>query len=415
MVTEVRPLGISCNLQCQYCYQHPARDAGYTAPQYDIERIKSAIQRVGGPFTLFGGEALLIPEKDLEQFWSWGHEQYGSNGIQTNGTLINDNHIRMFKQYKVHVGFSLDGPAELNDVRWAGTLERTRKATAKSHAALERLCREGVACSLIVTLHRGNATRDKLPVLLEWFEYLLSVGINYARLHLLETETELIHSKYALTPEENVETLVCLLEWEKEHPALKFDIFHDMRKMLLADDSATCCIWSGCDPYDSQSVQGVEWNGQSSNCGRTNKDGVDFTKANIRGFERYVTLYHTPQEYGGCKGCRFFLMCKGHCPGTSIDNDWRNRTQDCQVWGTLFEHLENELSSQGHTPFSANPLRQQVEMMHIDAWMQGQSTSMAMCLNQINNGKQPQDGRCNSGHGDTPHGDEHGDHFDNAR
>jgi uncharacterized protein len=354
-----------------------------------------------------------MPEEDLEQFWSWGFEKYGSNGIQTNGVLINENHIRMFKQYKVHVGFSIDGPSELNDVRWAGTLERTREATAKTQTSMERLCREGVSCSLILTLHRGNGTRDRLPVLLEWFEYLLHVGICYSRIHILECETELIHSKYGLTPEENIEALITLLEWEKENPKFKLDIFSDMRNMLLAHDNVTCCIWNACDPYESQSVQGIEWNGQSSNCGRTNKDGVDFTKANIRGYERYVALYHTPQEYGGCQGCRFFLMCKGHCPGTGIDNDWRNKTQDCLVWATLFEYLENELLSQGQAPFSISPLRQQVETMHIDAWMQGQNTSMVMCLHQINSEKHPQE-PCNSSHGDVPHGDEHGDHFDNA-
>jgi sulfatase maturation enzyme AslB (radical SAM superfamily) len=35
----------------------------------------------------------------------------GSNGIQTNGVLIDENHIRMFQQYKVQLGLSvaLDG------------------------------------------------------------------------------------------------------------------------------------------------------------------------------------------------------------------------------------------------------------------------------------------------------------------
>ena len=74
-----------------------------------------------------------------------GPRKYGSNGIQTNGVLINDEHIRMFRDYKVHVGVSVDGPGELNDSRWAGTLERTREATAKTEANMSgsatRACR----------------------------------------------------------------------------------------------------------------------------------------------------------------------------------------------------------------------------------------------------------------------------------
>ncbi len=28
MSVELRPLGVQCNIQCQYCYQNPQRDAG---------------------------------------------------------------------------------------------------------------------------------------------------------------------------------------------------------------------------------------------------------------------------------------------------------------------------------------------------------------------------------------------------
>src|SRR5581483_5872010 len=132
MGVELRPLGVTCNIQCQYCYQNPIRDAGNFLQRYDLERMKAAVERAGGDFVLFGGEALLVPKRDLESLWSWGLEKYGKNGVQTNGTLIDDDHIRMFKQYRVHVGISLDGPGALNDARWKGTLERTREATAKT-------------------------------------------------------------------------------------------------------------------------------------------------------------------------------------------------------------------------------------------------------------------------------------------
>src|SRR3989339_566842 len=106
MTVELRPLGVLCNLQSQYCYQHPQRDASNIAGSYDLEKMKTKVMAEGRQFSLFGGEALLIPEEDLEHLWAWGLEKYGANGIQTNGTLINDAHVRMFKQYKVCVGIS---------------------------------------------------------------------------------------------------------------------------------------------------------------------------------------------------------------------------------------------------------------------------------------------------------------------
>jgi len=72
MTVELRPLGVRCNLQCQYCYQHPQRDAANIAGCYDLEKMKAKVAEQGCQFSLFGGEALLIPEEDLEQLWAWG-------------------------------------------------------------------------------------------------------------------------------------------------------------------------------------------------------------------------------------------------------------------------------------------------------------------------------------------------------
>lgn len=386
MTVELRPLGVRCNIQCQYCYQNPQRDAGNISDRYDMERMKSAVEREGGGFSLFGGEALLLPETDLEALWAWGLEKYGSNGIQTNGSLINENHIRLFKQYNVHVGISIDGPGELNDVRWAGTLERTREMTTNTERAIERLCQEGIPPSLIVTLHRCNATADKLPLMQDWFRYLESIGITSARLHILEVENEIMRQKYVLTTEENVAAFLSFAQLEQELKTLKFDIFTDMQNLLLGADSNTTCIWNACDPYTTPAVRGVEGNGQSSNCGRTNKDGIDFTKADTPGLERYIALYHTPQKYGGCHGCRFFLMCKGNCPGTSIAGDWRNRSEHCEVWKQLYGYLEAKLIDAGEIPLSIRSLRYQLEQVFLTTWATGHNTNLVSALHWLKTG-----------------------------
>lgn len=414
MSVELRPLGVKCNIQCQYCYQNPQRDAGNVLHSYHLEKMKAGIEKEGGAFTLFGGEALLVPEKDLEELWSWGFQKFGSNGIQTNGVLINDSHIRMFKQYRVQVGISVDGPGEFNDVRWAGTLDRTREATAKTHAAIERLCKEGVAPSLIITLHRNNATKDKLPVMHDWIGHLESIGVISARLHILEVEDELIRAKYALSTVENLEAMLSFVQLEEKLTTLELDLFQDMRNLLLGKDEDTTCVWNACDSYTTRAVRGIEGNGQRSNCGRTNKDGIDFTKSSNEGFERYLALYHTPQEYGGCKDCRFFLMCKGQCPGTAIDGDWRNRTEHCGVWKGLYRYFEEQMIDKDLIPLSVNPIRKQLEKFFLDAWATGQSTRTAHVLEKMredqsattSDTQKSNVNRGNSSHGDyTDHGD----------
>ena len=429
MTVELRPLGVRCNIACTYCYQNPQREAGNLGARYDMEAMKAGIEDEGGPFSLFGGEPLLVPIEDLEELLSWGKSRWNSNGIQTNGTLITDAHVDLFQRMNVSVGISVDGPHELNRARWAGSPERTREATEATHLAIQKLISSGRPPSLIVTLHKANAAAGKLPVLADWFRDLDKRGIVSARLHILEVEKDSIGSEYALSDAENIAAFRYLAELEHELQTLRFDVFTDMRRMLSGQDRHVTCVWRACDSYTTSAVRGVEGMGQRSNCGRTNKEGIDFVKSSAPGFLRYISLYQTPQEFGGCQGCRFFLMCKGQCPGTSIDGNMRNRTEHCRVWKTLLRQLEEEMMDGGQLPLSANgPLRISVEQQMIDAWMAGENPSIMELLDHFSShgvGSPFPRGRTSTGHGDHTDASRgarraaaltgHGDHTDPMR
>lgn len=390
MGVELRPMGVKCNIACQYCYQHPQRDVESSEKKpYDIEKMKEAILQEGTNFTLFGGEALMVPIKDLEILWKWGKEQFGQNSVQTNGSLITHKHIELFKKFNVAVGVSIDGPGELNDVRWAGSLERTRKLTQKSEDAITQLCQEDLEPSIIITLHRGNVgTPEKRERMGEWIKKLDAMGVRSARLHLMEVESESIRAIYHLSEEQNMETLLYFHQLEPELKQLKFDIFSEIEKLMVADDHGVSCVWTGCDPYTTSAVRGVEGNGQRSNCGRTNKEGIDFVKSGLPSYARYISLYHTPQEYGGCKGCRYFAMCKGHCPGTSIEGDWRNRTEHCKVWKALFELTEDKMIQKGQIPLSIHGILPFIEEKLIESWSQGINPSIKNLITKISQNQQ---------------------------
>lgn len=383
MSVELRPLNVACNIRCHYCYQEPERSALNPRGHYDLEAMKGAVERLGGPFTLFGGEPLLVPLEDLESLWAWGLLRYGGNRVQTNGTLITDEHVRLFHRYRVHVGISLDGPGELNGARWAGTPERTAESTARAQAAIHRLCREGIPPSVIITLSRANAAPEHLERLCAWIVELEAAGVTRARVHVLEADSDFVRSAYSLTAEENVRALTALAELERHRlTRLRFDLFQEIRALLLGEDGETSCVWNACDPYTTHAVQGVEGHGQMSNCGRTNKDGVGLLKAQEDGYERYLALYHTPQEHGGCRGCRFFFACKGQCPGTSMDGDWRNRSEHCPVWMALFERAEAELAEEGALPLSLHPGREALERTLLGHWAHGEHVRVAQAARE---------------------------------
>lgn len=375
MTVEVRPFGDKCNIKCRYCYQEGIRAAGNIPTGYDIDAVMGRLDDLAQPFTLFGGEIMMTPRRDIERLLALGLDRHGGTGLQTNGTLMEPSDIDMFRRYNVRVGVSIDGPGPLNDARWAGTLAATRRATARTEALIETLCREGIPPNIIVTLSRVNAG-ERLDELCDWLRFLDGLGVRRVRLHTLEKDDTAGGEGLALSDAENILALRRMRSIEHEFRTTKFDLFGEMRAMLLGDDREVSCIFHACDPYATQAVVGVEGDGSLGNCGRTNKDGVGYLKARHAGYERQVSLYRTPWAEGGCAGCRYFLMCKGNCPGTAIEGDWRKRSSDCAVWFAIFEDIEAELAAGGEVPLSAAPDRLAVEGALIDAWTLGANPSI---------------------------------------
>jgi uncharacterized protein len=372
MSIEIRPVGVKCNIGCQYCYQNVLRDAGWEADERtDLAALKAAIEARDESFHLFGGEPLLMQIDELEELWRWGWERFGENNLQTNGVLIRDRHVAMFRAYGVKVGISVDGPGALNDARWAGSLERTRTATAATMAAIERLCREHEPPSIMVQLTRCNASGERLEGLCAWLASIHALGVTNARIHILEIDDETVRERYGLSTEENIAAFDRIARLRTELPGLFLDCNEDKRDLLMMKDLDTACVWRACDPLYTEAVMGLGSRGEPHKCGLTDKEGVNFERSEKQNFARYIALAHTPQQYGGCQDCRFFFACKGQCPGTGMDGDWRNRSENCEVFRALFALAEESLIAEGQTPLSVHPRRREVEAALIAAWSGG--------------------------------------------
>ena len=74
------------------------------------EQLKySKNEHCGNSICAHGGEPLILPKQELEKILKFAFDKTGQSSIQTNGTLIDDDHILMFKRYKTGVGISIDG------------------------------------------------------------------------------------------------------------------------------------------------------------------------------------------------------------------------------------------------------------------------------------------------------------------
>jgi uncharacterized protein len=438
MSIEVRPVGVSCQLQCTYCYEEGMRERQRTH-RYNREAVLASIAKLkpNDHFSLFGGECLILPLPEIAELLEIAYTRSGSSGLQTNGALITDAHIDAFIKYRTQVGISLDGPDELNDSRWAGTLDATRKQTARTHWALNRLIERSrehphLMPSLIVTLHAGNASKERWPRFLEWLHHLDAQGVRHLNLHMMEMDHKA--DTLYLPCEELADRLIELWEIAPRFKSLRITKFDEILKLLKAQEDVVC-HWKPCDPWNTNAVHGIENDGSPSHCSRTNKDGKNWLPAEGDGlstpqvqfidfpgaqhFERQMALYVTPQEYGGCKDCEYWLMCHGQCPGEGMNHDWRMRSSYCAAYKKLFAEGARRLRSAGVIPLCDVTNRKEKEQEAFYAWGKNSNVTLGGLFGTAStrHGDQHGDHTDTRGaqHGDTPHGDEHGDHTDQTQ
>ncbi|MGL4819736.1 MAG: radical SAM protein [Bacilli bacterium] len=391
MTVELRPLGTACNLACTYCYQEEVRTQYQNKGKaYDVELMLEKALATGQRFFLFGGEALLVPKKDLIRFFEKGYEIFKENGLQTNGSLIDDEHIEIFKKYNVHVGISIDGPNELNGLRKVRTRkqedveEKTLETTKTIMNNFVRLVEAGVSCSVIITLHRLNATKEHLPRLLNFIRWLGDIGVKGGNIHVLEVDKTMPDQEiHVLSQKENIYAMKELIKFFDENKDLCFNPFQDLKNAFENEDERVLCYMKNCDPHNTEAVYGIEGKGELSNCGRTNKDGIDWIKAYDFGYERYISLYNFPQELGGCKGCEYFLLCGGGCPGEAIDGDFRNKTIHCMTNKAIFKEYETRAIQNNFLPFSKRKDREVLEKIQLEGFLKREVRGVKASLKEV--------------------------------
>jgi uncharacterized protein len=210
-----------------------------------------------------------------------------------------------------------------------------------------------------------------------------ALGCRYGRIHVLELDETAARNTYGLSVAESVTSVLTIADAATTFQTLKLDITEECAALLMMEDEAAVCTFRACDPLVTPAVNGLGPQGEPHKCGLTDKEGVNFLRPDDEAFERYLALYSTPQRVGGCQGCRYFVVCKGQCPGTGIDGDWRNRSESCEVWRQLFAHAESHLLAKGHVPISVHPRRTEVENALLNHWARGKNPPLAQVREQL--------------------------------
>lgn len=182
-----KPVGSRCNLRCDYCY-YLEKEKLYSASGHGgmmmddrvLEAfIRQYIESQTTPAVLFtwhGGEPLLRDRSYYEKIIAL-ERRYArgirvDNAIQTNGTLLDDDWCRFFRDNGWLVGLSVDGPEDLHD-RYRRTAGGGPSFAAVMRA-IETLDRNAVDWNALAVVNVYNARHPD-----RFYDFFRSVDCHY--------------------------------------------------------------------------------------------------------------------------------------------------------------------------------------------------------------------------------------------
>jgi len=122
-----------CNLNCTYCYEYNSKDQSWKSKpkvmslevadklaDRILEHVKDSHNSIV-PIIFHGGEPLMAGLEHLKRLVEVFKNKISpfkkvEFGLQTNGTLINQDYIDFFEKQGIAIGLSCDGPPEINDI-----------------------------------------------------------------------------------------------------------------------------------------------------------------------------------------------------------------------------------------------------------------------------------------------------------
>ena len=347
----VKPASFDCNLSCRYCFylekekmfgteRHRMSDAV-------LEQMISSFMGLDMPCYAFGwqgGEPTLMGldffrrAVDLMKQYGKSGKQV-SNGLQTNGTMLDDEWCSFLLEYNFLVGISIDGPPEIHD------FNRITIGGAGSHELVMRglaaLNRNQVEYNVLTLVNSHSASRP-----LEIYRYLrddLKIMFHqYIECSEFDRDGKLM--PYSVSPEAWGEFLCKIFDEWYAHDVRQVSVrlFDSILAKMVDGIANVCSIGNNCCQYFV-----VEHDGSIYPCDffvqpewrLGNVDGVDWeAMQNLPLYREFGKRKGMVAEQ--CSACRYFVLCAGCCqknrPGRG--NMPGELSVLCSGWKMFHEH-----------------------------------------------------------------------------
>lgn len=386
MYIMTKAAGSSCNLACKYCY-YLEKNNLYKDRQPDkrfiltdelLEKfIEMYIESQTTPQVLFcwhGGESLMRPlsfyKKVVELQKKYARGRIIDNTIQTNGTLLNDEWCRFFKENNWLVGVSIDGPQEFHDEY------RKNKIGAPSFRkvmqGIDLLKKHGVEWNALAVVNDFNGDYP-----LDFYHFFKEIECRYIQFTpIVERIIPRKDGRYLASPmdAQNIplaDFSVSPEQWGNFLCAI-FDewVRNDVGEYFIQIFDATLANWIGeqpgvCSMARTCGHAGVmEYNGDVYSCDHF--VFPEYKLGNIRTHTLIEMMFSERQQKFGndkfeklpkqCRDCKYLFACNGECPknrfALTADGE-PGLNYLCAGYHKYFEHVAPYMD------FMANELKNQ--------------------------------------------------------
>jgi uncharacterized protein len=324
-----KPAGPLCNLDCHYCYylkkiQLYTKGESFCMPEdilenYIIQHIKSSTD-TQIRFSWHGGEPTILGLDYFRKIVALQRKHQPSNqriynGMQTNGTLLDEEWCRFLADENFVVGLSLDGPQGIHN-RYRLT-KKGKPTYEKTMHGYELLQKHGVYCDILCVVNEYNA---QYPLqVYQFFKQIEAPYISFLPLVEPRPESENGVSDLTMSSKAWGDFLCSIFdEWmSQDIGRIKVQIFEEAARTAFRQEHSLCIFRRTCGD-----IPVVEHNGDFFSCDHFVDE--EHYLGNISETSLADLLESPSQKAFGqakldmlpryCRACEVRAMCNGGCP-----------------------------------------------------------------------------------------------------
>ena len=355
----------NCNLNCDYCYRENAPKIAVSQhmPIEVIERTLDSIlnykswlyARYGWSkkpslyFIWHGGEPLAIGLYRMMKILDV-QKRYSEKGlsirncIQTNGTLLSEHFLEVFKKENFQIGISVDGPSDVHNQH--RVYRDGRPSFEATYQNIQLLKKHKYPWSAISVLTKESIGREE--EIFEFFKEEKPYEVDFTPAFFYDTEI-------SLSPENYAQFMIKMFDlWasEKETPFdIRFfkDVLYILGYLKTEKESIICELAGTCHRNISIATNGDVYSCECLNSKPSNKIGniLSETFLEIVHSEPFVQLTQSTNTYSeDCLSCDVFSVCKAGCYNRRLPEvDGRPRLDFyCSSRRKIIHHIINRIS-----------------------------------------------------------------------